>query len=97
MFEIKNSFSGRTNCELIKIFISQLQEQQNLQKLHSVTIEIVDKNYIVDHLPFFACFLADPNCPVTSWSLFSNSCFFSAICSSLDLPETFLSKQIQIF
>lgn len=42
-------------------------------------------------VPFLAVFLTLPNCPVTSCNLFSSSCFFSAICSSLDLPLTFLS------
>ncbi|PSN45146.1 hypothetical protein C0J52_03925 [Blattella germanica] len=41
--------------------------------------------------PFFGGFFADPSCPVTSCSRFSNSCFFSAICSSFDLPGSFLS------
>lgn len=39
---------------------------------------------------FFAFFFAVPSWPVTSCSLFSSSCFFSAICSSFDLPDTFL-------
>lgn len=39
---------------------------------------------------FFAFFFAVPSWPVTSCNRFSSSCFFSAICSSFDFPDTFL-------
>lgn len=48
--------------------------------------------------PFFGVFLEFPILSLTSKSRFSNSCFFSAICSSLDFPVTFLStKKIGLF
>lgn len=43
--------------------------------------------------PFLGAFFEFPILSLTSNSRFSSSCFFSAICSSLDLPGIFLSTK----
>ena len=65
---------------------------------HKICQQKQHKNSRWNNVPFLGAFFALPSWPDTSCSLFSNSCFLSCICSSLDLPPVFLSaKQGTIF
>lgn len=87
---VGSALASENNTKYLNIKVKELHCKDNRQKLFQLPKQVSDKH----SLPFLGTFLLGPILWFTSSNRSSSSFFFSAICSSFDLPGNFLSVNL---